>query len=162
MDDVQTRLMQLGFEPSVNIDELSFQLLCLEKYERDFRELEYYLDTYIKNSTKPIIVFYDSLPMMTQCYLDDPVDVADWITYYEENKENYSDYGVDLLFIAELLRGEFFRRQYEIDRDFDVDSVLDITDRLGYVFKDGCILSCDMGVEERALVLKEQIDEVLE
>lgn len=153
VEDVSDRLFRLGLDPDENISELDFQIECLKSYSELFEQVETYIDKYVKDTGKDIIVIYDTLPSMTQCFLSDSKDLRKWKKQFEEI--DFSKYKIDLLFIDELLSGDYSLGAYDLERDFDIDVILTIAERVNYVFEVGERL-------ENVLTLEEKVNTVID
>lgn len=158
-EDVTTRLLKLGLSPGNNITELDFQLECLKAYSNLYKDIDTYIKKYMKNTDKDIVIIYDTLPAMSQCFLESSEDLLKWVE--QSTKENFSEYKIDLLFVAELLRGDYSIAIDEIERDLDIDEILTIADRIDYVFQDGIKLSNDLTIEERISIIVGEISDYL-
>lgn len=159
-EEVPTRLLKAGLNPPYNLSGLQFQLECLKEYTRLYQGIDYNLATYLSQREKPVVILYDTVPLIGQCYLgeQDSPEKDYWSKAYEAEKFNYSGHDVDVMYITELLRGEYSPQGNAVRRELDVENVLSISDSIDRVFEGGIHLSNTLSIEERANIVAEEID----
>lgn len=158
-EDVSDRLFKEGLDPGNNISELNFQIECLKAYASQYKEVDRYVKKYISDMDKKTLIIYDTLPAMGQCFLNSSEDLHEWVE--QSTKENFGEYKVDIVFVMDMLQGEYRLDDHVVERDFDLEDLLTIADRIEYVFEGGIMLPSDLTIDERAGAIIEAVYDFL-
>lgn len=150
-EEPPTVLLKAGLNPPYNISGLDFQKECLDEYCNVYNRIDKYMGTF-KEIDKPIVILYDTLPEIGQCYLKGKNNegLDEWQLKYDSVSSIFKDHSPDKTYILELLQGEFSIKGNAVRRDLEVQKVLSVEDKILKTFEGATILSNTYSVEERA------------
>lgn len=150
-EEPPTVLLKAGLNPPYNITGLDFQKECLDEYCNVYNRIDRYMGVF-KELDKPIVILYDTLPEIGQCYLKGKNNegLNEWQEKYNINKNIYEDHKPDKIYMLELLQGEFSTKGNAVRRDLEVSKILSIEEKMKNIFEGATFISNNYSIEERA------------
>lgn len=160
-EEPPTILLKAGLNPPHNISGLDFQKECLDEYCNVYNRINKYIGVF-KELNKPIVILYDTLPEIGQCYLKGKNNegIGEWRSKYDSVSSVFKDHVPDKIYVLEMLQGEFSTKGNAVRRELEVQKVLSVEDKILQApeFKYAYFLPNTYSIEERAGKIIEYIE----
>ena len=159
-EEPPTVLLKAGLNPPHNISGLDFQKECLDEYCNVYNRIDKYMGVF-KEIDKPIIILYDTLPEIGQCYLKGKNNegISEWQDKYNSVSAIFKDHTPDKIYVLEMLQGEFSTKGNAVRRELEVQKVLSVEEKILQIFEGATFISNNYSIEERAGEINEYIED---